>query len=72
MIPPLSMQYDAFYEGAFGAIQNYLIAQNQANMAACATSSAYAFAGTTPADMTANLQSMFASIPHQKPVRLTQ
>jgi hypothetical protein len=71
LIPPANMQINAFYEGAFGAIQNYLIPQSTANMIACATSPSLAFSGASPQELSSAVQSMFNALTRQTALRLT-
>jgi len=72
LIPAAYMQVDAFYQGAFGAIQNYLLAQSSANMVACANSPSFAFAGSSPQELASATQAMFNAIPRSSTLRLTK
>ncbi len=72
LVPPVSMQDAAAYEGVFSYIQQYLLQSIPSNMASCATSSSYAFTATSSMDLQTATQNMFAAIPQQQSARISQ
>ena len=72
LIPPASMQGDSNFQAVFSYIQQYLLGSISSDMTSCASSSTNAYSATTPADLTAAIQSMFAAIPKQSSARISQ